>query len=353
TGLHLAATDPAGEKFLKWIFGLVSDPFTGLFVGLLVTSIVQSSSFTTSMTVGLVATGDVTLVAAIPIIMGANIGTSVTALIVSLAHMGRREEFRRSFSAALLHDNFNMLSVLLFFPLEYKFHIISTPVLWIAKNLAKMKMFDSDPTKQIGIFKHIFNVVGDFGKWLMTDVLHMDAKIGGCVLAALAIVLLFAALGYLVKILRSVMMDRLSGAFNKTIFRNQPIAFIFGLIATATIQSSSVTTSLVVPLVAAGVLQHAQIFPYMMGANIGTTATAMMAAIGMGSPVAIACACAHLLFNLYGTAVFWPLQMIPINISKFIALKASRNRAIAIIFVVGMYFVLPVAALTLMKMHGK
>ncbi|MBN1554438.1 MAG: Na/Pi cotransporter family protein, partial [Phycisphaerae bacterium] len=90
-GLKVIAKDDAGGNFLNMLFGLIAEnPFMGLFVGLLVTSLVQSSSFTTSMTVGLVATGDLSLTAAIPIVMGANIGTSVTNILVSLAHVRHR-----------------------------------------------------------------------------------------------------------------------------------------------------------------------------------------------------------------------------------------------------------------------
>jgi sodium-dependent phosphate cotransporter len=55
---------------------------------------------------------------AIPVIMGANIGTSVTNTIVSMGHVGNAEEFRRAFAGATIHDMFNWLSVIVFLPLE-------------------------------------------------------------------------------------------------------------------------------------------------------------------------------------------------------------------------------------------
>ena len=81
-----------------------SNPLVGLFIGILATSIIQSSSSTTSIVVGLVAGGALNVANAIPIIMGANIGTSVTNLLVSMTQVKRNAEFERAMSAAIVHD---------------------------------------------------------------------------------------------------------------------------------------------------------------------------------------------------------------------------------------------------------
>ena len=109
-----------GQDLLTTFFATTEDPFIGLIVGLLATTLVQSSSVTTSMIVGLVAAPEnpLPLANAIPMVMGANIGTTVTNTVVSLAHMGRREEFRRAFSVATCHDVFNYLTVAVLLPLE-------------------------------------------------------------------------------------------------------------------------------------------------------------------------------------------------------------------------------------------
>jgi sodium-dependent phosphate cotransporter len=113
-----------GKGFAEMLIERTANPFVGLLVGILATSLVQSSSTTTSMTVGLVAAGALTIDGAIPIIMGANIGTSVTNTLVSMAQITRREEFRRAFAGATLHDFFNLLTVLILFPLELSFHVL-------------------------------------------------------------------------------------------------------------------------------------------------------------------------------------------------------------------------------------
>lgn len=349
TGLKCIAKDDAGRNFLHWVFSLVSSPISGLFIGLLVTSLVQSSSFTTSMVVGLVASGDLALVQAIPVIMGANIGTSVTNLLVSMAHVSRRLEFRRSLGGAIVHDFFNVLSVLTLLPLEVAFGVISRPTAWVAGVLGNTRLFAVDPTKQIGILKEAFGAIGKMFQWLTVAIAGFSPIAGGAIVAAIALILLFASLWVLVKILRGLMQRRLSNVFNQTIFRYPIIAFIVGIVVTAAVQSSSVTTSIVVPLVGAGVLRIQQIYPYTLGANIGTTVTAILAALGTGSAAGMACALGHLLFNLYGVAIFWPLQFVPISLAQGFAKIAARRRMIAVAFLIGFFFLLPIGSIILIR----
>ena len=109
-----------GNDLLQAFFAATENPFIGLMVGILGTTLVQSSSVSTSMIVGLVAAPEnpLPIANAVPMIMGTNIGTTVTNTAVSLAHMGRREEFRRAFSVATCHDFFNFIVVAVLLPLE-------------------------------------------------------------------------------------------------------------------------------------------------------------------------------------------------------------------------------------------
>ncbi|MBN1556311.1 MAG: Na/Pi symporter, partial [Phycisphaerae bacterium] len=258
-------------------------------------------------------------------------------------------EFRRSLGGAIVHDFFNVLSVLLIFPLEMAFGVISKPAGWISESLGNVRYFSADPTKRIGFIKHAFEAVGDLFKWLMIKVFHVPPQWAGSIIAGLALVFLFVALWLLVKMLRGLMQERLSGAFNKTLFRKPSIAFAVGILLTAAVQSSSVTTSLVVPLVGAGILKLRQIYPYTLGANIGTTITAILAALGLGKAPAMACAAAHLLFNMYGTAIFWPLQFIPISLAKGFAKLASQRRLVAVGYILVVFFVIPILAIVLIE----
>ena len=358
-GLKTVAKVPDAKAVMDRVFHLAENPLAALSVGILITSIVQSSSFTTTFTVGLVAAGQIDLLTSIPIIMGANVGTSVTNILVSLAHLRHRAEFRRSLGGAIVHDLFNVLSVLLILPLEWQFRIISGPARAFAEWLGGAAFFTGDPGKY-NVIKAAVKPISDAADYVLGGALGMEAVPRGLVTAALAVVLLFVALFFLVKLLRGLLRDRLAGLFSRTLFRNPAISFTVGIFTTAAVQSSSVTTSLVVPLVGAGVLKIRQIYPYTLGANIGTTVTALIGglaiaatAVGQGpvmekaAAFGLAVAFAHLLFNILGTAVFWPLQWIPISLAKGYAKLASERRVLAAVYVIVIFFLLPILAIVL------
>ncbi|MEL6266479.1 MAG: Na/Pi symporter, partial [Pseudomonadota bacterium] len=115
SGFKAAAGDQAKE-----LFAFAGNPVTGVIVGTVATALIQSSSTVTSIIVGLVA-GGLPVGIAIPMIMGANMGTTITNTIVSLGHVRQGEEFRRAFAAATVHDFFNLFSIFVFLPLEISF----------------------------------------------------------------------------------------------------------------------------------------------------------------------------------------------------------------------------------------
>ena len=107
------------SDWLETIIAHGDNPLVALFGAVLVTSIVQSSSFTTSLIITLVAANQMPIETAVFAVMGANIGTSVTGLIVSLGTIRIRKQFRRAYAAALLHAVPNIMTVLILFPLEW------------------------------------------------------------------------------------------------------------------------------------------------------------------------------------------------------------------------------------------
>merc|ERR1712226_1517037 len=102
------------------LFGDDTNPIAGLMVGILATVLLQSSSTTTSIIVSLVGGDDGTISVdqGIYMIMGANIGTSVTNTIVAMGQMGDGDQLERAFAGATVHDMFNFLTVGILFPLE-------------------------------------------------------------------------------------------------------------------------------------------------------------------------------------------------------------------------------------------
>ncbi len=321
------------EGFLRTATG---SPFLGLITGILVTSLVQSSSTTTSIVVTLVATGTLPVPAAIPVIMGANIGTTVTNTIVSMGHITRPGEFRLAIAGATVHDFFNWISVLILLPLELMFGVISTPALAIAESVPGVDSGGLGDTP-------FARLAGWIGTHVMAD--------NGWLMAALGLALLFVALRYLVVVLKSLVLGRSEGALDRYVFGNPVVAMLFGMVLTFMVQSSSVTTSLVIPLIGAGVLSVRKVFPYMLGSNVGTTATGIFAAaiaISSGEPSAVAgleIALCHMLFNVFGILIvypFPPIREIPIRMAEFVGELAFKNRLYAVAYVVGLFYVLPV-----------
>ena len=95
----------------------MNNPVIGLMIGILGTVLVQSSSTFSSIIVAAIGSG-LAINVAIPMMMGANIGTSVTNTLVAMTQIGNAEEFERAFSAATVHDMFNWSSVIVLFTIE-------------------------------------------------------------------------------------------------------------------------------------------------------------------------------------------------------------------------------------------
>jgi sodium-dependent phosphate cotransporter len=321
-----------GKDFAETMLQMTSNPFAGLVLGVVATSLIQSSSTTTSIVVGLVAGGGLTLHSAIPIVMGANIGTTITNTIVSMGHLTNRVEFRRAFGAGIVHDFFNICAVLVFFPIEINFHIIAKTATYLEHLFAGvggLKMFNP--------LKLVINPVIDLIDYLFAAVPYNDI-----ILMFLSLVLLFAALTFLIKTIRSLVLDKLELIINKYLFRNDFLGLSLGILMTAIVQSSSVTTSLIVPLAGAGVITLRKIFPYTLGANIGTTVTAILAALATQNETAVTVAFAHLTFNIFGIIVFYPLKFIPIRFAEFVSSKASKSTRNLVTFVIAyilIYFI--------------
>ena len=318
-----------GKGFAEKIMNGVSNLFVGVFTGMLCTAIVQSSSLTTSLVIGMVAGNVLTINLAIPIIMGANIGTTITNVIVSLGHISKKDEFERAFAVATMHDFFNILTVIIVFPLQYFFNILGVAAGFIAttfENIGGLRVINPLGKILAPIARLIIDL---FPNHLWINIL-------------IALIILFFALTYIVKVIKSLVLAKVELFFDQYIFKNTSRAFFLGLVMTATVQSSSITTSLVVPLAAAGVLSQKKIFPYAVGANIGTTITAFLAAIAINSVSAITIAFAHTLFNLIGAGIFLPLSKIPITLAKILARLTRKNRLYAILYVITVFFIIPI-----------
>jgi len=317
-----------GKGLAEQLLTTTSNPFVGLFIGILATSIIQSSSTTTAMTVALVASGAIELQGAIPIIMGANVGTSITNTLVSLAHISRSEEFKRAFSASTVHDFFNLIAITILFPLQ-----LSTDLLGKGARFLANIFQDLGGLKFANPLKIVTAPAVEFISEL--------ASKSGTIILIISILFLFLSLRYIVINLKALIIGKVESFFNQTLFKSAARALIVGLILTVMVQSSSITTSLAVPLAGAGILTLRQIFPFTLGANIGTTITALLAALVTANVIAVATAFTHLLFNVLGIIIIWPMRGMPLFLAESLAELAVKNKFVPLLYIVTVFFVIP------------
>ena len=330
-GLSTAIKHMGGD-FAENILTTTSNPFIALFIGILSTTIFQSSSTTTSLIVGMVSGGALNLTGAIHMIMGANIGTTVTNIIVSIGHINRGNEFKRAFAAATVHDFFNVLAVLILFPLELAFGLLEKTATGFGTLLFGSVSGDE-------VFKSPIKMAIKWGTKQLEAIIF-DNNI---IFMILSVILTFAKLYAIVKLLRSLVLDNVKQYFDRYIFKTAIRGILFGMLLTIMVQSSSITTSTIVPLAGAGVLTLRQVYPFTLGANIGTTVTAILAALTL-NVTALVAAFAHLFFNLYGILIIYanPLfREIPLKLADWLSEVAIKNKFIPLIYLVCFFFILP------------
>ena len=321
-----------GDDFAKTVLSTTSNSFVALFIGIISTAIFQSSSTTTSLIVGMVGSGALPLSGAIPMIMGANIGTTITNMLVSIGHINRNNEFRRAFAAATVHDFFNVIAVIILFPLEIVFGILEKSAVWLGNILFGKVSTDA-------VFHSPIKTAIEWG----SNHLVTFSSDNNILLIIISVLLTFTMLFSLVKILRSLVLHKVENFFDQYFFRSAIIAFCFGIILTILVQSSSITTSTIIPLAGAGVLTLRQIYPFTLGANIGTTVTALLASLTLDVTAMVA-AFSHLFFNIFGIILIYLnplLRDIPMKLAEWVAGVALKNKVLPIIYLLIIFFGLP------------
>lgn len=399
----------AGGKVAGDIFqdnAVLSNPVAGLVVGILVTVLVQSSSTSTSIIVSLVASGLLEVRSAVPIIMGSNIGTSVTNTIVAMMQAAERSEFQRAFAGATIHDCFNWLSVLVLLPLE----VVSGLMTWLSHLL--VTSFSLQPGEEApGMLKVITEPITKLiiqldkcvitgiamgnedmrnrslvKEWCQTDrdmpvgnsstencgpshdlsqsflkCKHLFVSTGlsdlsvGLILLVGSLAVLCICLLLLVKLLNSLLKGQVAKVIHTVINTDLPypfewlagyMAMFVGAGITFLVQSSSVFTSAMTPLVGIGVISLERAYPLTLGSNIGTTATALLAALaspGNKLAAAIQIALCHLFFNLFGILLWYPLPFmrLPIRMAHILGERTSKYRWFAVLYLLLSFLLLP------------
>ena len=336
-----------GEDTQERLFSAVDNPLAGLSVGILGTVLVQSSSASTSVIVGLVATKGISVEAAIPMIMGANIGTTVTNTLVSLGSIRQSNEFRRAFAAATVHDFFNVMAVGVLLPLELLTGVISKIATSISDQLVGTAGTEWKSPVKAWVKKPVawivdaWEAVGLSGNALGTIV----------VLSGLAVVLL--SLTFITRNMRELVADRVEKSVNNVLGKGSgSVAMLLGLVITIAVQSSSITTSILIPLAAAGVLSLRNAYPVTLGANVGTTITALLAALAASVPEALTVGLAHTTFNVLGIALLYVprfIRYVPVQLAEGLATVAVKSPVWAVVYVMTAFIVLPLVGLLLLQ----
>ena len=336
-----------GADTQERLFSAVSNPIAGLCVGILGTVLVQSSSASTSVIVGLVASGALGVDQAVPMIMGANIGTTVTNTLVSLGHVRQSAEFKRAFAAATVHDFFNILAVSILLPIELIFRPVSGTAKWISELLVGSSGSEwKSPVK-----KWVKEPVG----WLkdLWDQLGASGNVKGALMVATGLAIVLVALVLVTKNMRALVAARIERSLNAILGKGGGfVALVVGVLVTIAVQSSSITTSILIPLSAAGVLTLRNAYPVTLGANVGTTITALLAALAASSPDSLTVALTHTTFNVVGILLLYVLPFareIPVLAATRMAELAVQRRVLAVCYVVFLFIVAPLLGVAILR----
>eukprot|EP00127_Corallochytrium_limacisporum_P001983 Clim_evm2s95 gene=Clim_evmTU2s95 len=374
----------AGSAFRE--SDIFDNPFAGLMLGVLVTVLVQSSSTSTSILISMRGANLLTLRQAVPMIMGANIGTTVTNTIVSLGHAGDVNEFRRAFAGATVHDMFNFLNVLVLLPIQAATNFLGV---MCQAMVDSMHITDDSQANDIDFLNKITKPVADkivsVNKKLITKIAQAedsetaaalrkecmvkdsiwcdwageciksledacendpacdpetyeptcsktDDTTQGVLTLILALIMLTLSLVGLVKVLQSLLKGRIAHYTRVLLNVDFPYPFgwvhgyvlmLFGMGATILVQSSSVFTSSFVPFVAIGILTLEKMYPMTLGANIGTTMTGILAALSQEDAESIAHALTLSLTHLFFN-IFGVCIWYVVPVMRRVPIRAAR-----------------------------
>lgn len=325
-GLYLVVDGIYGMSsgYAQRIFSSATHPLIGLVLGILAAALLQSSSTATALTVAAVGTGAIPVPVAIPLIMGANIGTTLTALVASFSY-GRRSGARhRALSAAFLHAWFNVLMVAVLLPVELLLHPLQALSRAITEPFfsGEHGEFPAGPVLT-GPFTPLIEAVGTQG------VLgRLFPTIGGPVCVLLGAIFLFLGLRTMRVLLRTLFAATTLSALERTVGGSPAAGVATGAVGTAVIQSSTVTIISLLPFAATRSLKQREALFLILGANVGTTLGALLAFLALpDSPLeafALQAAFVHVIFNVVGAGCVLAIPALRRALLRLAALSAHQ-----------------------------
>ncbi|ETV91650.1 hypothetical protein H310_13896 [Aphanomyces invadans] len=368
----MVAVKVIGESFslllgceAKSAFEFSNNPIAGLMVGVVATALLHSSSTVTSVTVALVGAKGLTVRQGVPIVMGANVGTCITCIMVAFAQVGKREQFERAMAAATVHDMYNIWSVIVLFPIELLFHPLEllsvamaggkssfdfkSPTDAVVNPLADLivksdrSMIEKVSTGKVTCEKAVFLRSGMFFDSVVKNKTMSNATAGG-ICAAIGFVMLVLALVALVHMLSKLFRGPTQHIVRKMLNYNGYLNILIGTAITFSVHSSTVVTSMLTPMAGLDLVSLEQVYPIVIGANLGTTATALLASWVSGKSDAVAIALVHFWFNVWGIFLFYPIPITRYPILQWarrFAFYSARWPPVAVWFLVLLFVVVP------------
>jgi sodium-dependent phosphate cotransporter len=168
-------------------------------------------------------------------------------------------------------------------------------------------------------------------------------------------VLIIGSLVIIVKLMKSLMEAKATKVLKNALEANAYGAMVIGAVVTVMVQSSSITTSTLVPLVGVGLISLEALFPLTLGANIGTTVTALIASMAADSPAGLQIALCHLIFNLLGIMIWFPIpfmRRVPLKLARKLGEVVATKRWLAIVYIAVVFFLIPALILTIDRLFN-
>ena len=337
-----------GSDAAHTMFAFAEHPWVALSVGVLGTVLIQSSTTTTAIAVTAVGSGALPIRSAVPIILGANVGTTVTTTLVALTFIRNRDEFRRALAASSIHDFYNWLSLLILFPVELIWH----PLERLSRSLTDA-LYGTGWLPDPARFNFVQAVTRPVVNGVTRATSHLSSSLGPLFTIVIGAVLILAAVNYLGKLLKLLLVGRARDILIAAVGRNPYLAMASGMGVTAITQSSTITTSVLVPFAGAGILTPGQIYPVTVGANLGTTFTVVFAAfavVGQDAKIGLQAAFVHLLYNLLAIVVIYVnpiLRPVPLFCAETFSRVAAERKWVIAVYLVAVFFALPATIIIL------
>ena len=351
-------------EWQKGILGMITAdtaPLTGLAIGILSTALVQSSSAVVAATMvsmsGMVVGGlpmDAAMRFGVPMVLGANIGTTITNTIVvfGVKRGMTTKEFGDTIPGVIVDDVYEALTISIFFIVEITTGLISNTVLvlgnYLTESLKPEEVFAAFDKTIIDIIikepivKPLTNLVtGLFG-----------VRVGGVLLFVIWFAVIVFSMGLITKGLENLIQtdweDKVKSAFS-----SPAKGFFTGFSITWVVGSSSIGTSLIVPFLATKVVDLKKAYPYLCGCNMATTVDlSQIYGYVAGGIVGIMLGSAHIMLNIMAL-ILWlvsPLRFVPIRVAEEIGRRIQENENASLslaIWVIVIFFVVPIAIIYL------